>query len=382
MNIVIRIIIFLSIIGLAFQGFKALAASKKEPKVKEQREVITSVDVIRTTLSSHSTKVETFGTVRSKFETKISAQVSGKIIELSPQFLVGKKVRAGMILARLDPTDYNATLAQQQANLIIAQRSLDEEKIRAQQAKQDWIASGREISSASDFVLRKPQLSAAEATIDAVKAVIEKAKADIERTKITAPFDAIVSSRTVSLGDFSTPQAILGSLISSAQAEIYLPLTAEQNLQIMPSAETQITLSGPTSESLESWTAMFSRYSPTVDTKNQVSYLIATIDDPYGKNPLPVGTFVNASIPAKNIDKAYRVPESALVNDEHIWVVSAENKLVKTTATRLHSFPEGGILIKVDDKITEEINVVSRPLSTFRDEMKVLISDAQSPISK
>ncbi len=371
----IKIIIPLAIIGLAVLGFIGLKASKKEPKPKEQPEIITSVDVIQSRLATHATKAETFGTVRSKFETKISAQVSGKIIELSPQFLVGKRVSSGTILAVLDDTDYIAVLAQQQANLTIAERSLDEEKLRAEQAAQDWLASGRELATASDFVLRKPQLAAAKASIDATKAIIEKAKADIDRTKIIAPFDSIVSSRNVSLGDFSTPQTILGSLISSDQAEIYLPLTAEQNQQIAPDANTEIKLTSNTSESSATWTAKFSRYAPTIDTKNQVTYLIATIDDPYGDKPLPVGTFVNASIPAKTIKNAYSVPESALVNDAYIWMVSDENKLVKTNAIRLFSLPSGMLIIKLDDKTNEEIKVVSRPLSTFKDGMKVQISN-------
>jgi len=379
MKTIIKIIIPLVIIGLAVLGFKVLKASKEEPEAKELAEIITSVNVIKSRLATHATQVETFGTVRSKFETKVSAQVSGEIIELSPQFLVGMPVTKGTILARLDPTDYNAILAQQQATLIIAERSLDEEKIRAEQATQDWLASGRKLAAASGFVLRKPQLAAAEATIDAAEATIGKAKADVERTKIMAPFDAIVSSRNVSLGDFSTPQTILGSLISSEQAEIYLPLTAEQNQQIKPTSETQITLSSAAPGASVDWIAKFSRFAPTIDTKNQVSYLIATLDDPYGKNPLPVGTFVNASIPAKKIDSVHSVPESALVNDSYIWIVSDEDKLVQTNAIRLHNFSNGMLLIRINDEKIDEISVVSRPLSTFLDGMKVKIAQSEQP---
>lgn len=379
MNTIIRIITSLAIIALAMFGFKALKASKKAPKAKVQNEIITTVDVIKSKLATHSTEIKTFGTVRSRFETKIAAQVSGKIIELSTQFDVGKRVKAGETLAVLDPTDYEAILAQLKANLTIAQRSLDEEEIRAQQARQDWVASGRKLSKASDFVLRKPQLSAARATIDATKATIEKAEADIERTKITAPFDAIVSSRNVALGDFSTPQIVLGNLISSDEAEIYLPLTPEQGLRVRPTADTKIILDSPALDPSQARSATFSRYAPTVDSRNQVSYLIATISDPYGENPLPIGTFVNATIPAEKIEDAYKIPESALVNDAYIWMVK-DGTLVKHNVKRLHTFSDGNLLVRTGDELSEEISVISRPLSTFQEGMKVKIAQPQSDL--
>jgi|GEM_PF-5083722 len=102
-------------------------------------------------------------------------------------------------MVRIDPTDFEATLAQEQSNLATARRVLAEEEIRAQQAASDWKASGRELSRASDFVLRKPQLAAARATIQSVRASIEKALADLERTTIKAPFDAIVTERSASM---------------------------------------------------------------------------------------------------------------------------------------------------------------------------------------
>jgi RND family efflux transporter MFP subunit len=306
--------------------------------------------------------------VQSYFETQLTPEVNGKITFVSPKFRVGEMINKGEVLATIDDSDYQAALATRKATLTLQESALAEEVIRAQQAAEDWKASGRELSSASDFVLRKPQLSAAKANIDAAQTAIDKAEVDLTRTQIKAPYDAVITSRNASLGNYATAQNSLGTLIATDKAEVRIPLTAEQMKRIHFSGNKplQLTLTSPSKPNLE-WLAKLTRMEPTLDPQNQVSYAIATIENPYTNEvaPLPVGSFVNVSIPATEITDAYQVPESALVNDGYVWLVDDENKLVRAEATRIQSDATSAyVRIKLKD-IEPPLNVISRPLSNF-----------------
>ncbi len=352
-----------------------MIAGKEDPKSKKPSTVVPQVDTLELTKANFSPEVRSYGNVQSYFETTLSPQVNGRIMSVSPSFRVGQTVAEGEILATIDDIDYKAALATQKAALILQERTLAEEKIRAKQAGDDWKASGRKLSSASEFVLRKPQLAAAKANIDSVMATITKAEADIQRTKIRAPYNAIITERAASVGNFANAQSMLGKLVATEKAEVRIPLTADQMNRIefdQKGEKLELTLTSPSNPSV-SWKAEFSQMEPTVNPQNQVSYIIGTIENPYESktNPLPVGSFVNVLLPAKEIKDAYKVSESALVNDSYLWIVDENDELIKVDAERIQSSGDSAFVRVDSDKVKSSIRVVTRPLSTFRSGMKV-----------
>lgn len=373
MKIALKIIAPLAIIALAVLGFKFLGFLKPKPESKQPPPVVPIVVVSTVSPENHKPPVLSYGTVSSFFETGLTPQVSGRIEFVSPDFRVGKKVDSGHVLVRIDPTDFEAALAERKAALASAERTIAEEKILAEQAAEDWRASGRDLSSASDFVLRKPQLAAAVADIESAKEAIRKAEEDLKRTEVKSPFAAVVTSREASPGNQASPQSALGTLVSRAKAEIRLPLTAGQLARVeIPS---KAVLTSPLKPGAE-WEAKLVRMEPTVDSQNQVMYAVAEVEDPYadGREDLPVGMFANASIDAKAIDESYRVPEAALVSDRYVWVVDGKDKLKRLDAKRV--FAVGGdTFLKLSDDSQGKLRVVTRPLSTFRTGMAVKVEE-------
>ncbi|MGJ8644012.1 MAG: efflux RND transporter periplasmic adaptor subunit [Luteolibacter sp.] len=368
MKVALKIIIPIVIIALAIAGFKVLGLLKPEPKSKQPKEVVPIVDLVTVSPENHRPPVRTFGKVSSYFETGLTPQVSGKITYVSDKFRTGEMVGVEEVLVKIDPTDFESALAVEESNLTVAERSLAEEEIRAEQAAGDWEASGRDLASASDFVLRKPQLAAAKAGVEAAKAAVNKATADLERAEVRAPFPAIITARSASPGNQASPQAMLGTLISTDKVEIRLPLTADQvaRVQIPSKAEVSSPLKpGAT------WEAMVVRMEPTVDEQNQVVYVVAEVEEPFAnmEEPLPVGIFANVSIEASSLAETYEIPEAAYVNDQYVWVMDEEGKLKRLEAERLLSF-EGSAYV-VPKGSVGELKVVSRPLSNFRKGMKV-----------
>ena len=93
-------------------------------------EIVFSTDVVL--------DVESQGTVKARTQTQLVSEVTGVVLEVSDQYVVGGVFDAGDILMRLDPTDYEVTLQRAQAQLISRQALLELEKARAAQASKEW----------------------------------------------------------------------------------------------------------------------------------------------------------------------------------------------------------------------------------------------------
>lgn len=375
MKTLIKIALPILLIVGAYLGAKAMISSKPPLESKLPPVISPKVQALSLSPDTFSPPVTSFGNVQSYFETTLSPQVAGSITSVSDVFRVGNKVSKGTLLAQIDNTDYIAALSRSSATVATNTRLLAEEEIRATQAKEDWLASGRALSSASDFVLRKPQLAAAKANLESSEAALQKAKTDVERCKIIAPFDAIVSQRRASVGNFATAQTSLGSLVSTERAEVRLPLTPDQSQRIQlptdANSATQITLSSPTKAN-HSWTATLSRTEPVIDPQNQVLYVIAEIDSPFNAEaPLAIGSFVNASIPSAPIKNVLELPEAAIVNDTFLWIIDEESKLQKAPIQRIYSFNGKAYVRVISEAATPPFSVISRPLTNFRTGMKV-----------
>lgn len=342
---------------------------KKPPRGKTPVELVPIVQIQQFEVTNHQSSVSSFGVIEAYDSTPLVSQLSGKIESLNRKFRVGNVLKKGALLAQIEKADFLALVAQRESELVESKRALAEERVMGQQAKDDWQASGRELKDASEFVLREPQLAAAEATVLAAEETLKKAKIDLQRTEITVPFTSIVMERSVSEGRYITPQTVIGTLVDSTIAEVPLTLTAEQLERIdLTKLPLPIKITDPQRKEV-SKVARITRVSPAVDPTSQSTFVIAEIEAPYEAPQFPVGTFVNAQIPAASIDNALAIPESAFVNNQFFWAMR-EGKLQKVEAKSLCS-QEGTVFLKLEQNETSSFEVIIRPLTSFRNGMKV-----------
>ncbi|MEM7790904.1 MAG: efflux RND transporter periplasmic adaptor subunit [Verrucomicrobiota bacterium] len=384
---ILNLVLLPLIVLLALFFVRGMIASKPERQVRKPPVVIPSVTYIEAMMQDIAPAIRTYGNVRSFFEAQLSAQVAGEIITVADSFNSGQIINKGDVLVEIDPSDYLAIIAREESALASSKQSLSEEKTRSQLAAVDWVESGRALKDATDLTLRKPQLVAAEAAVASARATLEKAKLDLDRTKIRAPFDAIVQSRTTSLGNYVNIGSSVGVLVAKERAEVRLPLTPEQirriDLPMKNSSGNTATshnaeLSTPTQPGVN-WSASIIRTEPSVDPQNQVVYVIGEIEDPF-EDPnafLPIGAFVDAVIDAKVIEAAYSIPNKSLVEDSFIWVIDANESLKKQPVTRVFADADN-LIVKLDQSEDSGLlRVATRPLASFREEqtVKPILSD-------
>jgi len=372
MKIILQILLPFIIAGGCYLGIKKIISLKEDPQRKKPKIAIPIVQTKKFLRQDHAPTVSTFGVVEPFDTANISSQVSGKIIKLNPHFRVGNQLEKNSIIAEIDQADFKAILAETEAAVSMAERALAEEKVNAKQAIDDWVESGRDIKSASDFYLRKPQLQAAESTLTSAKERVAKAQIDLERTIIKSPFTGIVTLENVSNGRYLTPQISLGEIMAMNKVEVILSLTPRQIKNInTEKTPLNIILADPQRPSL-SWKAQITRTSPVIDRDNQVHQCIAEIENPYADDkPLPVGTYVTAEIPGKRLTNTFAIPESALINDSFIWIFE-DDKILKLPVQKIKS-QSGTVYISVDENVSDKLTVVTHPLTSFRNEMAVRI---------
>ena len=291
--------------------------------------------------TSVTLEVESQGTVQPRTRTTLISEVSGAVLEVSEQFIVGGTFGAGDVLLSLDPTDYEVALQRAEAQLISANAKLELEKARAIQAAKEWQMTGRPQSEAPILALRKPYLAEAEANILQSKAEVKRAKQKLEKTKIRAPYAGMVASKGADVGQYVTTGSRLGETFAIDFVEVRLPLT-ERDLARMDAltfkgipSESMVTLSGSVNGTQSDWVADVVRSEGVVNETNRSQYLVARMSDPYGISgsgdsvspPLLVGTFVTAKLKGKVLEDVFELPRSALLQGSKVATVDSQTRM-------------------------------------------------------
>jgi HlyD family secretion protein len=135
------------------------------------------------------------GTLNPVVNVQVGSQVSGNIAKLFADF--NSQVKAGQVVAQIDPALFQATVTQAEGDLANAQAALELAKVNAKRT-QDLFA--KKTSSEADVDQAMATLHQAEANVKIKQGALDKAKADLEHCTITSPIDGVVISRSVDVG--------------------------------------------------------------------------------------------------------------------------------------------------------------------------------------
>lgn len=342
------------------------------PKVAPQYPV---VSVTEASPSVHQASVTAYGEVKSRNQLAFTSQVSGQIIYLSPKFLSGHTFKKGELLAEIEPIVYQQAVANAQADLADAKLALAQEELNSRQSAEEWQQSSLAHEQASDLVLRKPQLAAAKAKNTMALKAVDKAKYDLAQTKLVAPFDALVVSKMIQIGSNIQAGTSLADLYDISLFEISLPLT-QQQWHLLPSDQNNEEKRSPievklTDEaSLEQWIAKVDRFEKHIDGASRQRSLIAKIEQPILlTSPLYPGSFVKATIQGEAIDSLWKLPASALIDNNTVWQVD-KNGLLKHLPIKVMFSQNNAAYVKPSDAL-KHAHIVNRPLSSYLVNMKV-----------
>ncbi len=135
------------------------------------------------------------GTLNPVLNVQVGSQVSGNISKLFVDF--NSQVKAGQVVAQIDPALFQATVTQAEGDVASAQAALELARLNAKRT-QDLFT--RKTSSQADLDQAMANLHQGEANVKIKQGALDKAKADLEHCTITSPIDGVVISRSVDVG--------------------------------------------------------------------------------------------------------------------------------------------------------------------------------------
>lgn len=188
-SIILASLVFLCMV-LVFTGcFK-----KEEKAVKEK-----IVNVRTALVEKRSLKpfVESVGTLKPGEEVIVSSQIDGILRELRVQ--EGSTVSKGMLLARIDDTDYRLELSRAEAAMRQMEASLSNLKVefeRKDALHKEGLVSRQQFD---DIVMRR---LLAEGEVERAKGALDLAREKLTKTKIHAPMAGAVKEKKVTPGDY------------------------------------------------------------------------------------------------------------------------------------------------------------------------------------
>ncbi|MCB9903292.1 MAG: efflux RND transporter periplasmic adaptor subunit [Planctomycetes bacterium] len=387
-RLTLQIVLPLVILYLGFLAMSGLASQKKSAETVAAVVPPPLVAAIAVERSRELLTVETQGTVVPRTESNLVAEVSGRLLYVSPNLVNGGFVEAGETLIRIDARDYELAVAQAKLTVAQSERRLEEERADAAVAREEWEALGKGEPSA--LTLREPQVAEALASVDAARAALEKAKLDLERTDLVAPFPARVREKLVDLGEFVTRGQTLATGYGIDFAEVRLPLPdAELAFLDLPigtassaSDGPRVTLWADFAGQRRTWQGRIVRTEGEIDPRTRMIVAVAEVADPYGMSgeqqgaPLSVGMFVHADILGRALEDVVVVPRTAMRDGDTLYTVDAENRLHVRAVEIARS---GRSEVLVGDGLPDDERVVVSPIEIVTEGMLVRVEGDPDP---
>jgi HlyD family secretion protein len=197
------------IVLLVIGGLVAFRINKKKHQGTEVRlERVARRDLVSAVTAS--------GKIQAKTSVDISADITGRIIDIAVR--EGDLVKRGQFLIQIDPAQYQAAVARAQGVVASTQATLLQTKATRDQAQRAWNRA-RQLTQLGDNLIApetaeqaQTALEVAEANYQSTKAQLEQARASLQeakdnlaKTRLIAPINGRVVRLAVEEGEVAVP---------------------------------------------------------------------------------------------------------------------------------------------------------------------------------
>lgn len=331
--------IAVGIVVLGVAGAIAFIALKKPPQRAEQDVQAPLVKVEQLRVRDIPMIVRGHGTVNPKVEVDIIPEVAGKVVFIHPELKVGGLIRGNERILQIDPRDYELAVRQADAAVADAKVRLETEQAEADVARKEWSELHPDTEPTSPLVLREPQIRQAQATLESAEAQLASAQLRLERTNLLLPFDALITSERVDLGQYVVTGQSLAAAYGTEAVEIEVPLEDDElawfdvfansifaNGDPNPEKQTPAEVRADFAGALHTWQGRVVRTTGQVDRMSRMIFIIVEVPDPFkisdGRPPLLPGVFAEVLIYGQTLRNAVAVPRDAVREGNHVWLIN------------------------------------------------------------
>lgn len=298
------------------------------------------VEVARVQMGTEQVVVRAMGTVVPAKQMRLTSLVSGRVVEVDPEFIPGGRFRANQTILQIEPDDYRLAVEQQESNLVKAEAALRLERGQQDVAQREYELIGQPVDEEDqELLLRQPQLASSEAAVTGARAALEKARLDLRRTTIPAPFNAVIQSRSVDMGSYVGPGTVLATLVGTDAFWIetsvgvdelrWINIPEQQGEPGSPARIYHAAAWGP--EAYREGQVI--RLLPELDEGRMARVLVAVTDplqldsNAEDEQPLILGSFVRVEILGKQVANVAKIARTAVREGSRVWVMNPDHTL-------------------------------------------------------
>ncbi|MCC5845424.1 MAG: efflux RND transporter periplasmic adaptor subunit [Verrucomicrobia bacterium] len=383
--LLVRFAAGLGILAFSFIVAAALIRFSQRPDQVDPPENLLAVRIMTAQPDSAAAVLTAHGVVRPLREARIAAEVTGLLQDSVQVARVGERVEAGDVLARIDPRDTEAALADARAALAQARSHLtrltvQEESDRQRRAlahranelaeseflRTKTLFEEQEIGSISlvegaeqaftqaatqlalldqALALYPAQREETEARVTAAEARARQAETHLARTEITAPFTGRITHSAAEPGEKVQPGQVLFHLADDQTLELTAPLEASEvrnwlqfeetpaagSAWFPPPVPVPVRLTWAEAAQELSWTGTLHRI-VNFDSTARTVHVAIRVDAEAARSPdhpipLADGMFCRVEIPGRTLDDVYTLPRTAVTFDGHVYLADKDDRL-------------------------------------------------------
>ena len=334
-------IIVCALIALAVGGFvwwinNSEPVAQRETATKRAPMLVETVSVAR---GDYKPQISVLGRVEASKEVILRPRVEGEVIEISENFEPGAMVKAGELLAKLDPADFKNSLTTRLSELQQAEADLILEEAQGQARRRGYKMIDKELGDEQlALVFRQPQLQTIQARVQAAEAAVAQARLELERTSITAPFDALVLERNVALGSQAERGVAMAHLVGVNEYWVIATVPLKQ-LQWLRFAEDDSEPSTAIIRKRGVWgddqyrEGVVQRFIGALDEQTRLARVLITVDDPLGRQsgraPLVLDSIVQTVIEGQLLEDVVRLDRDYLRPGDTVWVIKDDKLSIR-----------------------------------------------------
>jgi RND family efflux transporter MFP subunit len=253
------------------------------------------------------------GTIVSRNNSQIAAEVSGRLVELVE---IGMQVKKGDVIAKIDSSTLKLKKQEGDANAASAQSRLT---FLDSEVKRKTSLAKRNLSAITDLDETISKRDAAKADLAAAKARSAKTDQDLVFSQLKAPFDGLVAQRLRNVGEYVNSGTAIIRLVETAhkEASVFSPLAAYPFLTQTDS----LAVESPLGKGLAKIKALV----PVADSRSHLMEVRLDMSN----FDWPVGLSIKVAVANGDSKQVLAVPRDALVLRREgisVFRINKENK--------------------------------------------------------
>jgi RND family efflux transporter MFP subunit len=305
-------------VGLGAVCCVLIAACGKEEAPAAEPRPVRSLVVIGGSLGEAITYT---GEIRSRYETDLSFQVGGKLVNRAVD--VGAAVKKGAVLARIDPTDQS--LGVDAARSAVAAARADRDRARSDEARfRDLLERG--LTTRANFLAQQTAAKTAQSRLEQATADLRLNEQKLGYTTLRADQDGVVTRVFTEEGAVVSPGQRVLSVARPSELEAVFDVPDTRIDEIRNTTDVQFALlSAPAAL----YPARVREVSPTADPATRTYQVKTSIPNPPWN--LRLGMTVAVTVPNRGgVTSQVPLPATALFqkgNKPAVWIVKDDKTL-------------------------------------------------------